>query len=292
MSEAASSISRPTYATPRQMQAEVVSQHEVAHRHYRLVLHAPAIAVDARPGHFIHVLPHTAYSFDPLLRRAFSILRAAPPTLEILYRIEGRGTALMAGFAPGAMVDILGPLGVPFAPLAPDSLLVGGGVGVPPMAMLASQRRDERITALIGARSADELICLDDFAAYEVPVEVSTDDGSRGHHGRVTELLEAKLLQARQVADQARPTVFACGPFAMLRAVAALTAHYEVPCQVSLEENMPCGVGVCNGCVVPVLGAGDDYGSYRRICVDGPVLWAHEVNWSPPISDCRLRIAD
>lgn len=146
-------------------------------------------------------------------------------------------------------------------------------MGVPPMAMLAAHSQPENTIALIGARSSSDVICLEDFTKYQVPVRIATDDGSLGYHGLVTDLLKQEL-------EQGRATVFTCGPLPMLRAVAALCEKTNVPCQVSLEENMPCGVGVCNGCVVSVTGAGDDYGKYRRICVEGPALWAHEVDWN------------
>ncbi|MBV9468820.1 MAG: dihydroorotate dehydrogenase electron transfer subunit [Abitibacteriaceae bacterium] len=263
---------------PQRILAQIIEQRELTPSHYRLRLAAPEIAQTAKAGQYVHVLPRATHSFDPLLRRAFSIMRAAEDAIDILYRIEGRGTALLARRKAGETIDVLGPLGLPFAPLTTHNILVGGGVGVPPLVLLAAQAVPEvRIQALIGARAATEIIGQEDFRDYDVPVEVATDDGSAGHQGLVTDLLERQLSQSGLTGQGL--TVFACGPLPMLRVVAAMSQRYKVPCQVSLEENMPCGVGVCNGCVVPVLGAGDDYGNYRRICVDGPVLWANEVNW-------------
>ena len=260
-----------------QTMAPVVFQREVAPRHFRLRLSAPEIASQARAGQFVHVLPRPEFLREPLLRRAFSILAVDGDEFEILYRVEGRGTALMAQWNSGDSVDVLGPLGNGFAPLPTPpqrAILVGGGVGVPPMAMLASTRTvGHQIVALVGARSAEEVICREDFEKFDVPLRVATDDGSDEHHGFVTDLLKAELEFDN------RAVVYACGPLPMLRAVAGLCAQFDVPCQVSLEENMPCGVGVCNGCVVPVAEAGDDFGRYRRICVEGPALWAHEIDW-------------
>ena len=259
--------------------APVVFQREVAPRHFRLRLSASEIASQARAGQFVHVLPRPEFLREPLLRRAFSILAVDGDDFEILYRVEGRGTALMARWKSGDSVDVLGPLGNGFAPLpaaaaAQRAVLVGGGVGVPPLAMLASTRADShQIVALVGARSAEEVICREEFETFDVPLRVATDDGSTGHRGLVTDLLKTELE------TDIRAIVYACGPLPMLRAVARLCAQFDVPCQVSLEENMPCGVGVCNGCVVPVAGAGDDFGRYRRICVEGPALWAHEIDW-------------
>lgn len=262
-----------------QVAATVLRHAEVAPQHFRLTLTAPSIAQNAQAGQFVHILSRDRCQSDPLLRRAFSILKVHDEEhFDILYRIMGRGTSLMSRWVAEQTIDLLGPLGQPFAPLAAHSLLVGGGVGVPPLAMLASTRENQKLEALVGARTASDVLCRDDFASSGVQLRVATDDGSEGHHGFVTQLLEKRLDVLAAVG--VTPTVFSCGPLPMLRLVAALCASYEVPCQVSLEESMPCGIGICNGCVVPVLGGGDDYGQYRRICVEGPVVWAQEINWT------------
>ena len=222
------------------------------------------------------------FSFSPLLRRAFSIMRVEDDEFEIFYRVQGAGTALLSRKISGEQVDVLAPLGKPFAPMQSAAILVGGGVGVPPLVMLAQQEikeghaDSESLRVLAGARSEMEVIGESDFAALGLPLHICTDDGSAGERGLVTAPLQRSLEEADEVA---MPTVYACGPLPMLRAVARLCKKYAAPCQVSLEENMPCGVGVCNGCVVRVLGASDNYGSYRRICVEGPAMWAHEVDW-------------
>jgi dihydroorotate dehydrogenase electron transfer subunit len=131
--------------------------------------------------------------------------------------------------------------------------------------------------ALVGARSKNDVLCGEDFSRSNVPVEVATEDGSYGHRGLVTDLLRRHLELAAKNKNPSR--VFSCGPLPMLSAVAQLCIQKNVPCQVSLEENMPCGVGICNGCVVPVVGAGDEYGRYRRVCVEGPVMRAQEIDW-------------
>lgn len=254
---------------------------EVAPYHFRLTFLNTKIAQTASAGQFVHILPRSPTTYDPLLRRAFSIVSTEEKTFDVLFKIMGRGTTTMGLWQVGEYVDLLGPLGKIFEPLAMNSILVGGGVGTPPMAMLASQSETQarqRVIALIGARTGSEVLCTEDFARYNVPMQIATDDGSRGHQGFVTDLLEYELSQASN--EDATPTVYACGPLSMLRSVARICLSFRAPCQVSLEENMPCGVGVCNGCVIPVLGQSDDYGSYRRICVDGPVAWAHEVDWA------------
>lgn len=322
--------------TMKQCLARVESNSEVVPGHYRLRLEASAIANSARAGQFVHVLPRlgatTGAAYDPLLRRAFSVLSCQDTTFDILFRVQGRGTTALSRCQSGDMVDVLGPLGKPFvmphsreaqafqagmatdahikANAAPRALLVGGGVGVPPLAMLASQINEVQasrtatahttatspagaVIALIGARSQAEVLCLDDFARCATPVEVATDDGTLGTQGLVTQLLESHLERDHQINSEretpdtervdacgdSKSIVYACGPLPMLRAVAAICQARAVPCQVSLEENMPCGVGVCNGCVVRVAQADDEYGHYRRVCVDGPVMWAHEIAW-------------
>jgi len=252
--------------------------------HFRLRLQSTRVAQEARAGHFAHVLTHDT-SFDPLLRRAFSIMRVEGEEFEIFYRVQGRGTQLLSRRRAGEDINVLAPLGRAFSVFEGPAILVGGGVGVPPLIMLARQELLEgranlnSLRVLAGARNAQEVIGKNDFAALGLAVEVATDDGSEGEQGLVTAPLQ-RLLQSESGGMQ--PTVYACGPLPMLRAVAELCVRYGAKCQVSLEENMPCGVGVCNGCVVRVLTTGDAYGQYRRVCVDGPAMWAHEIDWDGP----------
>jgi dihydroorotate dehydrogenase electron transfer subunit len=262
----------------------VVGQAEEMTGHFRLRLKSERIAAAARAGNFAHVLTHEN-SFDPLLRRAFSIMRAEGNEFEIFYRIQGRGTALLSRKCAGEVVDVLAPLGRAFSLFEGPAVLVGGGVGVPPLVMMAAQElREGRATVgtlrvLAGARSAREVIGRSDFATMGLVLEVVTDDGSEGEKGLVTAPLQ-RLLMEQSAKAEPQPTVYACGPLPMLRAVAKVCARFEASCQVSLEENMPCGIGVCNGCVVRVLGADEEYGRYRRVCVDGPAMWAHEIDWN------------
>lgn len=266
--------------------AQVKTKREVAPRYFAFSLRCPDVAQAARAGQFVHILPHfreteedSAWSFDPFLRRAFSVMDAHGDEFEILFRIEGRGTQALARAQVGEWLDIVGPLGNGFSleKVTHRAILVGGGVGVPPMvfANRALQEQNKIVQMLIGARSANDVLCQDRFDSSHI----ATDDGSRGHHGRVGDLLERALEM------QSPDAVFACGPFPMLRAVADICEAKDVSCEVSLEENMPCGIGVCNGCVVPMrkteaTSEGDDYGRYRRICVHGPACDAREIEWT------------
>lgn len=270
----------------RQTHVQVQNKREVAPRYFAFTLRCPEVAVSARAGQFVHVLPHpreteldSSWSFDPFLRRAFSIMDVSRDDIEILFRVEGRGTAALASASIGEWLDILGPLGNGFTleKAAQSAALVGGGVGVPPL-VFASRTLEEKgveTRMLIGARTAQDVLCEDRFSQ----LEIATDDGSRGHYGRVGDLLE------RQLEQQTPDAVFACGPYPMLRAVARICQAKNVFCEVSLEENMPCGIGVCNGCVVPMRSSentleGDDYGRYRRICVHGPACDARDIDWT------------
>lgn len=271
--------------------ALLLEKREVAPRHYEFRLRCLSIASIARAGQFIHVLPTPraqedagGWSFDPFLRRAFSLMDIEGDEITILFRVEGRGTAALATAREGDWIDVLGPLGRGFSleQTAPSrtTILVAGGVGVPPMVLTARRVREQgaRVEAIIGARSWAEVLCIARFEGLGIAPHICTDDGSRGRQGRVDALLREALER------EAGSRVMACGPWPMLRAVALLCAEKGVACQVSLEENMPCGVGVCNGCAVPTVTSDDDasgdYGQYKRACVYGPVCNAQEIAWT------------
>jgi dihydroorotate dehydrogenase electron transfer subunit len=199
----------------------------------------------------------------PFLPRAFSVLRRhADGTLDFLLEDVGPGTARLAELRPGDGLWLLGPLGAGFR--APEDgrrpLLVGGGVGIAPLAIW-QDALGAAATVLLGFRDAEHA----QGAALLHNPRIATDDGSTGYHGLVTELLRAELGR------DARATVYACGPPPMLEAVRALCASEGVPAQLALESGMACGFGACFGCVVPTRGG------YVRLCVDGPVLDAAEL---------------
>jgi dihydroorotate dehydrogenase electron transfer subunit len=204
----------------------------------------------------------------PFLPRAFSVLRAHDDgTLDFLLEVVGPGTARLDELRPGDELHILGPLGVGFR--APEDgrrpLLVGGGVGIAPLAIWQDELGPET-PVLLGFRDAEHA----EGAALLHRPQVSTDDGSVGHHGLVTELLRAELDR------DAHTTVYACGPPPMLEAVRALCAERAVPAQLALESGMACGFGACFGCVVPTRAG------YVRLCVDGPVLDAADLETCAP----------
>ncbi len=197
----------------------------------------------------------------PFLPRAFSVLHAGPAGLEFMLEDVGPGTSRLCGLAVGDQLWVLGPLGQGFTPppVGARALLCGGGVGVAPLALWQDEleRSQTPVSVVLGFRDAPHA----QGAALLRAAQVATDDGSVGHHGLVTTLLDAELD-----ADTAA-VVYACGPPAMLEAVRERCLARGVPTQLALESGMACGYGACYGCVVPLAAGG-----YARVCVDGPVF--------------------
>ncbi|MCL2789519.1 MAG: dihydroorotate dehydrogenase electron transfer subunit [Desulfobulbus sp.] len=237
---------------------------------HRLTLHAPRIALAARPGQF--VMASCSPLSDPLLRRPFSIHRCiGADVLQLLIRVVGRGTELLAQCQPGQRLSLIGPLGQGFHPPASEAsiCLVGGGIGIAPLFFWAERlAANQRCTALLGSRTGMELSQLAaEFTQLGCRVETATDDGTLGHHGLVTDVLAAHL--------SATDRVYACGPMPMMASVAEMCRAVRIPCEVSLEAHMACGLGACLGCTVH--GAN---GRYLHVCKDGPVMAAEEVAWN------------
>lgn len=228
-----------------------------------------------RAGQFVEILCRSETSWDPLLRRPYSIYDIDPDasTFTVLVRPYGRGSAWLCAQRTGAALAVLGPLGNSFkvAEKSRNLLMVAGGVGAAPLLLLAKDatRRGLSVTYLLGGMTADALLDAR-FVPGEVEYIVATDDGSQGHHGFVTDLVPDYL----QWADQ----VFACGPEAMFRSLRSVVLANRFgdhpPVQVSVERTMACGVGACLGCVV-VTKQG-----MRASCVDGPVFDMDQVIWS------------
>jgi dihydroorotate dehydrogenase electron transfer subunit len=266
--------------------ATVVANQEVSPGYYRLRLTAPQSFIDnAVPGQFVMVRVNPF--IDPLLRRPFGIFDlgvmateypdVTQPFLEILYRVVGKGTATMATFHHGDQLDVLGPLGKGFVSRNTDAemLLVGGGVGLAPLYYLAKELvKKTKVHLFAGGRGRDDVLCITEFERLGVETYVSTDDGSLGEQGLVTDVLGRYLTR-----NDKPKTIFACGPFPMLRAVAEIATKAGITCQVSLEAYMACGVGACLGCVIKGRNHTDVTPDYRCVCKDGPVFDHSELLW-------------
>jgi len=249
---------------------EVLANDRIAQGVGLMVLRAPHCAASVRPGQFVHL--RVAKGSDIILRRPFSIHRAYTDRVEVLYQILGTGTLRMAEKPVGdASMDLVGPLGRGWS--APETLshalIVTGGLGAAPLGMLAEQlaQRGVAVSVAMGAPTRERLVARALYEDVARRVEIATDDGSAGEHGFVTGPAE------RLLAEESFDMVYACGPEPMQRAVASLAAVAGVPCQVSLERLMACGVGACLSCVVSTTEG------LKRACVDGPVFDAEEVVW-------------
>jgi len=264
----------------------------LSHQHWPgdqwiLRLHAPKIARAAQPGQFVHL------TVDPLLplRRPISLLLTDPEAgwIELLYKVVGRGTRLLRQRQVGETLSLIGPIGRPFTVTRPRPLLLGGGVGMPPMIFLAARLRGERppplvllgsevpfpfqprpSELLIDGMPAEVTASLPLLDQWEIPSRLASNTPMPGvFQGHVTDLAR-RWLEGLDADTRAQVELHACGPHPMLAAVVALAARFDLPVQVSLEEFMACGVGGCAGCVVEVQT--DQGPAMRRVCVDGPVF--------------------
>jgi dihydroorotate dehydrogenase electron transfer subunit len=263
-----------------QVDGEVVAMRRVG-AYFHLSFTAQGIPEQTRPGHFVALSVGGPTSAN-LLRRAFSVHRVNERglyggTVDIVFAAHGVGTQWLSSLERGAALNVVGPLGRPFAlPREPvGCILVGGGYGAAPLAMLAEQlqQRGCRVDVVLGAASSDRLFGVLDARRSASSVVVTTDDGTAGERGRVTDVLP-ELIQ-RTGAD----VVYACGPMGMLAAISGICDELGVHSQCAVEESMACGVGVCMTCVLPVIG---DDGVTRmvRSCVEGPVFRGERVRWS------------
>ncbi len=234
---------------------------------YSVVVSAPECAKAASPGQFANI---AAPGFT--LRRPISIcgIDKERGTLRFVFEVRGKGTAAIAKIREGECLDIMAPLGNGFK--LPDGkvIVVGGGIGVPPL-LGVSAVKGKDCMAVLGFRDYSKIILADEFKANGSDAVICTDDGSVGVHGLVTAPLSERLS-----GDIA--AVLACGPEPMLKAVVALCKERGVPCQVSLEQRMGCGVGACVVCSCLVVRNGEEY--YSRVCKEGPVFNAEEVKFN------------
>lgn len=233
----------------------------------KIVLKNPELAREAQPGQFLHIR-----CGENQLRRPISIGGVEQETLTVIFEVKGKGTRWLSARRPGDVLDVLGPLGhgFPVAELDGKVLLVGGGVGVPPL-YFAAQRLG-RCDALLAFRSADRAMLQKEFEAQCETVKIMSDDGSVGQKGFAAQGAEQLL------AGGGYEAVLACGPKIMLKTTYEVCAKAGVPCYVSMEERMGCGIGACLGCSVPLKNP-DGTRRMARACADGPVFRAEEVIW-------------
>ena len=277
----------------RQYQVAVTENVQLATDTYRVRFECPELAAQIVPGQFLMIrLPECA---DPLLGRPFALYdlvvddTGQPVGVDVVYLVVGKLTGLLAQCQPGDRLEIWGPLGNGFSAEPTEHLImVAGGIGQTPFLALGRQflggRRYGRppqeiapsksVTLCLGVRRQDLLAGADDFRDCGIDLRISSDDGSVGHHGLVTELLEKTLDEK----SSAGCRIACCGPEPMMEAVAKLALARDVPCEVSLETPMACGIGICFSCVVKTKQPDGDW-DYKRTCVDGPVFEAGKIVW-------------
>jgi dihydroorotate dehydrogenase electron transfer subunit len=248
--------------------------------YHTITLVAPDIADQARAGQFVEIAVPPEREF--LLRRPFSIHQASRKggwagTLEIAFSVVGPGTRWLTDVEAHDFLDVVGPLGRPFPyPRDPNScLLVGGGYGAAPLYFLAQELRSrgKRVDMIVGARDQERVFKAVEAKRLSVHVAITTEDGSLGERGKVTDVLPGMITRSET------EVVYACGPNPMLRAVAEYCAEQGLPTQVAVEELMACGVGVCWTCVVPMIRRDGSGWDYLRSCVEGPVFSGSRIWW-------------
>ena len=276
------------------MHAQIAFNRPISDAYRHLGVVAPGFPRSFAPGQFVMLRP--PFVTDPFLPRAFSIYRSVPATdsagsvVEILYKVLGKGTQYLAQMEPGQAVEILGPLGNTFTvpETVETAVLVAGGIGVPPIAALALElgKGQGPLEVFLGGKTADDILCVEDFETIGADLHITTEDGSKGTRGLITDLLEPFLESlgdpaTRQLGNQEGPNrlrIFTCGPPGMLAAVARMAEERGIPCQTSVEANMACGFGACMGCAIEVRSK-DPGPSYKLVCKDGPVFDSRDLVW-------------
>jgi dihydroorotate dehydrogenase electron transfer subunit len=293
--------------------AEIIDNVPLAKDTLRVRIRCPEMARRIVPGQFL--MMRLSGCDDPLLGRPLALYDTVdspagePIGIDVVYLMLGKMTSRLARYGAGQTLEIWGPLGNGFPPKPVEHLImVGGGIGQTPFMALAKESlglrrygdpqrtapRAQRVTLCYGARRREYLAGVEDFERLGVEVQISTDDGSAGHHGFVTDLLRRALDLPRGLSPFAESAeqkgtvpfstaparrIIACGPMPMMKAVAGIAAAADIPCQVSLETPMACGIGICFSCVAKVLDPLGGEWDYRRTCVEGPVFDATRIVW-------------
>ena len=274
-----------------QIRAKILYNKKIKGNYFHLVIQAPKITQESLPGQFLNIKVNDAY--EPLLRRPFSIHRVKGANIELLYEVVGKATEILSRRKSGEYLDVIGPLGNGFTLNTKHktlNILVAGGMGVAPLVFLAEKlaysveriayRKEKGLKlsakryplnaiVLIGVRTKDEILCEKEFKDLGCEVKIATDDGSKGFKGYASELLKEVL----STIDYRLSTIYACGPRPMLEEISHISKKYNIPTQLSLEEHMACGIGVCLGCVV------NTKEGFKRVCKEGPVFNAVKIIW-------------
>ena len=291
-----------------QISSKILFNKEISLGYYKIGLDCPDIASKAAPGQFIMI--RVSSQLDPFLRRPFSIhmihKSGAPHDeanrssgIDILYKVVGKGTEILSTTKEGGEIDIVGPMGNGFQ-IHEDmttAIFIAGGVGVAPLLGLAEEillkkKMTRSLVLFLGGKTRTDILCVEDFERLGAQIRISTEDGSLGRQGIVTDQF-VNYLESLDSTPGSFPHCFACGPEAMLKEVAKITQKKGIPCQVSLETMIACGLGACLGCVVRFKSqtSGNEPGNdiishkdkpmihHKKVCKDGPVFDSTEIIW-------------
>lgn len=255
--------------------ARILFNQRVTADTWLLGMKSPKIAKSAQPGQFVMIRVRSG--MDPLLRRPFSICGTERDSFLVFYRVVGHGTAILTEAKGGEILSVLGPLGKGFELPTGDAIpvLVGGGIGVAPLFFLAQRLKKKKALLMMGFATSREVLSVPHMKGTRTKVSIATDDGSQGHAGFVTELLEDYLV--RSGVGEKRHLLFTCGPKAMMSKMADISSSRSIPCQCSLEASMACGLGACLGCAIKAQESSGR--AYVHVCKDGPVFRTEAIDW-------------
>lgn len=255
----------------KMLMLKITQMEKLAEPIFKMTLESADIAAGAVPGQFINI--KCCEGINALLRRPISICNVDVKnnTFDLVFQLKGTGTQMLAAMKPGDIVDILGPLGNSFDidPVYKNIAVVGGGIGVFPLLFLLKRSGAAVKNTYLGFRNKDFVVLKNDFYEASSKLSISTDDGSAGYKGLVTDLLEKDLQNNKP------DIIYACGPTPMIKKAVLLASKYEIPCQVSMEQRMGCGIGACLVCACKTKEK--DGWKYSHICKDGPVFWSSDV---------------
>jgi dihydroorotate dehydrogenase electron transfer subunit len=262
-----------------QISIPVLRREELQEKVFKLTLSSSLICNKAKPGNFVHV--RVSQIDSPLLRRPFSIhkLKRSKNCFEILFKVIGPGTEILSKVLPGESLDVLGPIGNNFTlpKKQQEIMLVAGGMGIAPLWFLLHGLMGRvgkgKLTFFLGCKNKEELLYVESLKSLGINLVIATDDGSAGRKGQITEVFLKEMKKRGK--DLKNVASYSCGPQMMLKRMSYIAGRLDLFCQVSLETHMACGMGACWGCVVKLKD-----GNYRRVCVDGPVFDAREMDWA------------
>ena len=255
------------------MEVKLVKKEKLREDLFKFSVESKEIAENAKPGQFLEI--RISDNIDPFLRRPISIYNIDKENkiVEFIFQIRGKGTKILSEKQEGDLIDILGPLGYGTFEIKENksAMIIGGGIGIFPLYELAKQlkEKENNTTIYLGFRNKDFVCLEEEFKEVSNKLVVTTDDGSYGNSGFAIEYMK------KDISENKPDMIYACGPLPMLKAVRELSIEENIPCQISLEERMGCGIGACLGCAVKVI-SGESQ-RYGHVCKEGPVFNANEV---------------